>query len=133
MTWVPVLSAAVLVTGDRYTKVWAAHSPAVRRGFLFYGRKQFPRSGFASEPVVLVAVWFAALAAIVAGIESGLIFQTAAAQIGVGAAIGGSASNLYDRLRRRAVIDFLDLRWWPVFNLADVGITVGAITALWWR
>jgi len=51
--------------------------------------------------------------------------------VGLGAALGGAASNLYDRLRRGAVIDFLDVGWWPVFNLADVAITLGTITALW--
>jgi len=29
------------------------------------------------------------------------------------------------------VIDFLDLGWWPVFNLADVAITIGVTMALW--
>jgi signal peptidase II len=82
---------------------------------------------------LLVLLWCAALAAIVGAIESGRVFQVSAAQVGLGTAIGGSASNLFDRLRRRAVIDFLDLRCWPVFNVADVGITVGAIAALWWR
>jgi len=82
---------------------------------------------------MLVLLWCAALAAIVAAIEFGQVFQVSAAQVGLGAAMGGSASNLYDRLRRRAVIDFLDLRWWPVFNVADMGIMVGAIAALWWR
>jgi signal peptidase II len=26
-----------------------------------------------------------------------------------------------------AVVDFVDLQWWPVFNLADVAITCGAL------
>ena len=38
---------------------------------------------------------------------------------------GGSAGNLLDRLQRGAVVDFVDLRVWPVFNLADAAITVG--------
>lgn len=59
-----------------------------------------------------------------------LFFQTPAAQIGLGAALGGAASNLHDRLRRGLVIDFLDLGWWPVFNLADVAITLGVGVAL---
>jgi lipoprotein signal peptidase len=31
----------------------------------------------------------------------------------------------------RAVIDLVKVGWWPVFNLADVGVTLGAIMALW--
>jgi signal peptidase II len=38
---------------------------------------------------------------------------------------GGSLGNLLDRLRRSAVVDFIDLRFWPVFNVSDVAITVG--------
>lgn len=38
----------------------------------------------------------------------------------------GALSNLIDRLRFGCVIDFIDLKFWPVFNLADIFITVGA-------
>lgn len=39
---------------------------------------------------------------------------------------GGAVGNLIDRLRVGAVVDFIDLRLWPVFNLADVAVTAGA-------
>ncbi|MDI6709386.1 MAG: signal peptidase II [Thermoanaerobacterales bacterium] len=41
--------------------------------------------------------------------------------------LSGGLGNLLDRLRLGQVIDFLDLRFWPVFNLADVYISLGAI------
>jgi len=40
--------------------------------------------------------------------------------------LGGSFGNLIDRLRFGCVIDFLDFRIWPVFNIADSAITMGA-------
>lgn len=44
--------------------------------------------------------------------------------------LAGALGNAVDRVARRAVVDWLDLYWrdlhWPAFNLADVGITVGA-------
>ena len=43
----------------------------------------------------------------------------------VGLVLGGSVSNLVDRLRLGHVTDFLDLRFWPAFNLADTFIVVG--------
>jgi Signal peptidase (SPase) II len=46
------------------------------------------------------------------------------------AALAGSGSNLYDRLRHGAVIDFLDLGWWPASNLADIAIVLGVIVSL---
>ena len=45
--------------------------------------------------------------------------------VAFGFLIGGSASNLLDRVRLGHVTDFLDLGWWPAFNLADSFICVG--------
>ncbi|MFB3919054.1 MAG: signal peptidase II [Candidatus Velamenicoccus archaeovorus] len=42
-----------------------------------------------------------------------------------GLILGGAVGNLIDRLRYSYVIDFLDFRIWPVFNVADSAITVG--------
>ena len=41
--------------------------------------------------------------------------------------LGGAVGNLLDRIRLGYVIDFLDFRIWPVFNIADSAITIGAI------
>ena len=43
----------------------------------------------------------------------------------LGLVIGGSLSNLVDRVRLGHVTDFLDVRYWPAFNLADSFIVVG--------
>ncbi len=44
---------------------------------------------------------------------------------------GGTLGNLIDRMRLGYVVDFIDFRWWPVFNIADSAICVGvAILAL---
>lgn len=51
--------------------------------------------------------------------------------LAVGLIIGGAVGNVLDRLfrdpgwLRGGVVDFIDLQWWPIFNLADVAITVG--------
>lgn len=49
--------------------------------------------------------------------------------------IGGALGNLFDRLVLGHVIDFIDLQFWPVFNLADSAIVVGAVMMAWavWR
>lgn len=41
--------------------------------------------------------------------------------------LGGALGNLYDRITLGFVVDFVDLRVWPVFNAADSFITVGGI------
>ena len=50
--------------------------------------------------------------------------------VALGFLIGGSASNLLDRLRLGHVTDFLDVRYWPAFNLADSFIVVGVFILL---
>ena len=50
--------------------------------------------------------------------------------VALGLLIGGSVSNLADRVRLGHVTDFLDLRWWPAFNLADACIIVGVVLLL---
>ena len=51
--------------------------------------------------------------------------------VACGLIIGGALSNLWDRLFLGYVIDYIDLRIWPVFNLSDSCITVGAGFLLW--
>jgi signal peptidase II len=50
--------------------------------------------------------------------------------VALGLLIGGSVANLVDRLRLGHVTDFLDLRFWPAFNLADTFIVVGVLVLL---
>ena len=40
--------------------------------------------------------------------------------------LGGAIGNLIDRIVYGHVIDFIDFRVWPVFNIADSAITIGA-------
>jgi signal peptidase II len=50
--------------------------------------------------------------------------------VALGFVIGGSVSNLVDRIRLGHVTDFLDFRFWPAFNLADTFIVVGVAILL---
>ena len=45
----------------------------------------------------------------------------------LGLVLGGTAGNLIDRLRLGYVTDFIDVGFWPAFNIADSAITVGVI------
>jgi signal peptidase II len=45
----------------------------------------------------------------------------------LGLILGGAVGNLIDRVRLGYVVDFIDLRWWPVFNLADSAIVIGVL------
>lgn len=52
--------------------------------------------------------------------------------VAAGFVVGGAIGNLLDRLFRGdawlhgSVVDFIDFQWFPIFNVADIGVTVGA-------
>jgi signal peptidase II len=48
-------------------------------------------------------------------------------QASLGLQLGGALGNLLDRLRHGHVIDFIDFKIWPVFNVADSSIFIGAV------
>ena len=48
-------------------------------------------------------------------------------QFSVGLLLGGTIGNLIDRIVYGAVIDFIDFRIWPVFNIADSAVTISII------
>jgi signal peptidase II len=78
-----------------------------------------------------VLIWLVAFASAIILQRIGARFQTHVALYGLGLAFGGAAGNLLDILRSRHIVDFIDLRWWPVFNLADVAIVAGLVVAFW--
>jgi signal peptidase II len=55
-------------------------------------------------------------------------------KLGLTLILGGALGNIIDRVSQGYVIDFVDLHWqvwhWPAFNVADVGITMGALIVL---
>ena len=98
----------------------------VRFKFVSHRHKSYETAGARTS---LVIVWILALASVVILNRFGAWFQSAMSLAGLGLALGGAASNLLDILRRRYVIDYIDLGWWSVFNLADVAILGGLAAA----
>ena len=81
-------------------------------------------------------VVFAALAVVAVGVITLIVRETPPGErmrlSALALILGGAMGNLLDRLRAHgAVVDFLDVGFgiyrWPVFNLADVGVTAGAL------
>lgn len=50
--------------------------------------------------------------------------------VGLSLIVGGAIGNLVDRIRFGFVIDFIDFRVWPVFNIADSAIVIGQILVI---
>ena len=58
--------------------------------------------------------------------------------VAAGCIAGGALGNLADRLFRSrdgflggAVVDFIDVQWWPVWNVADMGVVLGGAALVW--
>jgi signal peptidase II len=90
------------------------------------GRLWLRRLNHAPNDRMVWALWAAtAIALVIAGkwlIPSAAIF--------VGLLLGGSASNAIEHSQRGSVSDYVCLRYWPAFNLADAAVAAGAIGIL---
>ena len=48
-------------------------------------------------------------------------------RLALGLQLGGALGNLLDRLQQGYVTDFIDVGWWPIFNVADSAISIGMV------
>ena len=107
--------------------VWTLRLHLVHNSGAAFGRGQ----GWGPLLAVLVLVVVAVLVRVAATTGD------RTTRIVVGAVVGGAVGNLADRLFRSddgflggAVVDMVDLQWWPVFNLADAVIVVGGVVGV---
>jgi signal peptidase II len=128
--------AAVVVAVDQVTKTWALHhtvTPVHVVGTLQLALTFNPGAAFGMGRGVTPVLVAGAIVLVVVLLGVGRAASRTAslsATVAMGLLLGGACGNLVDRLLRHnrgAVIDFIDLRWWPVFNVADACITVGAV------
>jgi signal peptidase II len=130
-----VVAAAVL--GDQVTKAIVTSELGVDESVRVIGSFTIHRvqnSGIAfglfssATAVVTLATAFAVGWMLVFFARSGARHPVLPAALGL--LIGGSVSNLIDRVRLGHVTDFLDFGWWPAFNLADSFIVIGVMILL---
>lgn len=132
MSIVFFLVAAAVVTLDQLTKraiathflpdesrtviphvLWLTYVQNTHGAFGFFGTHPLLLALAALAVVLMFYYWYRQDSA------------TLLTHIAFGLIIGGAIGNIIDRLRFHYVIDFIDLRWWPVFNVADSAISVG--------
>jgi signal peptidase II len=131
--WLPIGLIVILV--DQLTKHWALNNLADRDVDVFWTLRlnlsfntgmAFSR-GQNWGPVIGVL----ALVVIVGFVLSVKRQPGRLTDISVGLIIGGALGNVIDRLFRSpawlrgAVVDFIDFQWFPIFNVADMAITIG--------
>jgi signal peptidase II len=97
-------------------------------------RKQLTKHGplmLSLARPTLVGLWLASAVIAVVLLQTGLIAENALNAACIGAALGGAAGNVADRVRRGAIVDFIAIGRWPPFNLADAAIVVGVGLLVW--
>lgn len=134
--------AVVVVVLDQATKTWALRAlqdaPIDVIGSLRFNLAYNTGASFSIGSGKGIGPWVAVLALVVViGLALGATSRIRAGAVASGLIIGGVLGNLLDRAFRGddgflhgAVVDFIDLQWWPVFNIADSGIVVGAIVLI---
>jgi signal peptidase II len=131
------LLALGIVLADQLTKHWAVNRLTDDRVIDVIWTLQFNlafNSGMAFSrgqgmgPLIAVAATVVIVWLLVSLRGAGGRLNT----FGIGCVIGGAAGNLVDRAFRQeawlrgAVVDFIDFQWFPIFNIADMAINVGA-------
>ncbi|MBM46169.1 MAG: signal peptidase II [Acidimicrobiaceae bacterium] len=142
--WIAI-SAVFVVAADQATKYWAVSALSdqtiqvvwklrfhltANTGFAFStGQGLGPILGLVAFAIVVV-LW-----------RMRSRFSGAGTTLALGLVLGGACGNLIDRAMREpgwgrgAVVDFIDLQFWPVFNVADMAIVFGVLllSILMWR
>ena len=141
-TVITVAVAALVVLVDQLTKTWAVNALddghdidviwTLRFHLTFNGGMAFSQ-GRGLGPVIGVVAIIVVAILLVSLRRTG----STVAAVAVGLVVGGAAGNILDRLFRSGdgflkgeVVDFIDLQWWPVFNVADAAVVIGGILLL---
>jgi signal peptidase II len=146
---VPFVLTALVIIGDRLSKLSIQHrmngfdTVPVIPGWLQIIHTENPGAAFGmlaeGNPFVRSAVLIGISALVLIFVASALLgrsgsFSAPLARFGLALILGGAIGNLYDRVTRGTVTDFLEVfhgSWsFPAFNVADSAITVGAIFLL---
>ena len=132
-----LVTAAIIIAVDQATKAIAvarlsARSVPAIDGILHWTLQRNPGSAFGLFQRLPVLFTILALAIAVAILVNIRRVRDSFTAVALGLVLGGALGNLVDRLARAPgvfrgrVIDFIDFRVWPVFNVADSAVVIGA-------
>ena len=133
-----VLILAAIFVADRLTKQWAL-TWLLPKGFvavlpffhLTYVENTGAAFGIGFSRNSFFTVLSAGLIAVLFYLQQAWKRKNTWIQVGLVLVMGGAIGNLYDRIVYGFVVDFLDFLVWPVFNVADSCVTVGAACLAW--
>ncbi len=135
---ISLLVATIVVGLDQASKHWAVnalndgrerHVVWTLQWNLAYNTGMAFSRGRGLGPVIALL----ALLVVIVLVVSTAQVESRLARVAAGLLIGGALGNLGDRVFRGsgwlhgAVVDFIDFQWWPIFNVADMGVSIGAV------
>lgn len=136
---VPALTAAIIIAADQATKAWVVQTlgPFPMHRFVpivgdtvriaYSQNTGVAFSLFQGKPQLLVVTALLIMAGAIYFYITQLPNHRRLIQITLGLILGGAlGNNLIDRVRLGYVIDFIQVGWFPIFNVADSAISVGA-------
>ena len=137
-SWIGAGAAVAVLFLDILTKGWAVSALSDGRDIHIFWTLHFAlthNEGMAFSTGTNIGPFIGMLAIVVISILVATMRKQSNAMslVATGCIVGGATGNVLDRVFRGtgfmdgAVVDFIDLRWWPVFNVADIGIVCGAI------
>jgi len=129
-----VIGVFLVTFFDQSSKIWVQRnmdlmeSIPVIRGIFHLTYIQNPNSAFGLlkfPNTVFVSVAFLVILIIIFFLRKKIAQKNKLIFFSLVFIMGGSLGNMIDRLRIGSVIDFLDFRIWPIFNIADSAINIG--------
>jgi len=133
-------TALVIVAADQVTKALVRASFAlgesrpVIRGVLWLTHVKNTGAAFGmlrGQQWLLVSVAVTVLI-VIAYVAARVRPQSLLARTALAMIAAGACGNLIDRAFAGGVTDFMDLGWWPVFNIADMSLDIGVAILVWW-
>jgi signal peptidase II len=137
MTYGVIILAVIIL--DRVTKFLLQHAMAegesipIIPGILHCTYILNPGAAFGLleyRRVFFIAITVIAIVAVIV-FRRRIAAEDRLTQTGMAFFIGGAVGNLIDRIQTGYVIDFIDFRIWPIFNVADIFICTGVGLILW--
>jgi signal peptidase II len=134
---------AVVFALDQLTKWWATDALDNGRTIDLFWTVRFnlvhnDGAAFSLGSGLTPFIAVAAIGVAVAVVLVGRRIERRSVLLALGLILGGALGNVADRFSRPGegflrgeVVDFIDFRWWPVFNLADMGIVIGGVLLVW--
>jgi signal peptidase II len=131
-----LIGVFLVVFVDQFSKIWVQgnvnlmESIPVIKGIFHITYIQNPYSAFGLLKLhnnVFIIIALLVILVIIFFLRNKIIEQNRLIIFAFIFILGGSLGNIIDRLRIGSVIDFLDFRIWPIFNIADSAINIGLL------